>query len=174
MTILEADSVQTIRSLEHFIATNCNRALNNTLRLGEQSVEPLSDAHVKFLSLTTALQHEQAKNEVLTVCNARSCSRRACRRARQPVQLKVNVAAGASLSNCLGKRKRDDDDVREPREPREGPGACALGPRAVMYRPRLCHKLVVYVQLRSSNNWADGGSHGREPSMLLPVLPTGG
>jgi hypothetical protein len=111
VTTLEADSVQTIRSLEHYIATIDSRVLNNALRLSEQSVgKPLSDAHVKILSLTTALQHEQDKNNVLTVCNAQLEAALAERAdERQPVQLKVNVAA--SSSNCSGKRKRDDDEV---------------------------------------------------------------
>ena len=125
MTILEADSVQTIRSLEHFIATNCNRALNNTLRLGEQSVEPLSDAHVKFLSLTTALQHEQAKNEVLTVCNAQleaALAERADKRASQCSSKSTSLPArpcptawasgSATMTMCVSRVSRAKDRER--------------------------------------------------------------
>jgi hypothetical protein len=113
VTTLEADSVQTIRSLEDHIATLARRD-NNAVSFNEHSV----DAHVKFLSLSSALEEEQVKNEVLTVCNAQLTDLLAKGAdERQPVQLEINVAAaaGASSSNS-DKRKRDDDDDAYARE----------------------------------------------------------
>ena len=113
VTTLEADSVQTIRSLKDLAAT-LERKLDSV------AAPPLTfcttcDTNVheaKVRSLSEALYDEQIKNAVLTLCNTQLEAA-----AAKPVELTVNVAAAAGpSSNALGKRPRpppwsNEDDV---------------------------------------------------------------